>query len=130
MPTAQTCAPACMPDFRIQFKVFEGPMDLLLFLVKKQEVDICEVNLTGLATQFIEYVELMKQLDLDQAGEFIVSMESSRGEWCSLCLGSIGCLAFAGSLSWLRCQLDMGGSSVDGNQSTNRGGYFTGITFW
>ncbi len=47
-------------------------MDLLLFLVKKQEVDICEVNLTGLATQFIEYVELMKQLDLDQAGEFIV----------------------------------------------------------
>ena len=61
-----------MPDFRIQFKVFEGPMDLLLFLVKKQEVDICEVNLTGLATQFIEYVELMKQLDLDQAGEFIV----------------------------------------------------------
>ena len=72
MPTAQTCAPACMPDFRIQFKVFEGPMDLLLFLVKKQEVDICEVNLTGLATQFIEYVELMKQLDLDQAGEFIV----------------------------------------------------------
>ena len=72
MPTAQTCAPACMPDFRIQFKVFEGPMDLLLFLVKKQEVDICEVNLTGLATQLIEYVELMKQLDLDQAGEFIV----------------------------------------------------------
>ena len=72
MPTAQTCAPACMPDFRIQFKVFEGPMDLLLFLVKKQEVDICEVNLTGLATQFIEYVEVMKQLDLDQAGEFIV----------------------------------------------------------
>ena len=61
-----------MPDFRIQFKVFEGPMELLLFLVKKQEVDICEVNLTGLATQFIEYVELMKQLDLDQAGEFIV----------------------------------------------------------
>ena len=61
-----------MPDFRIQFKVFEGPMDLLLFLVKKQEVDICEVNLTGLATQFIEYVEVMKQLDLDQAGEFIV----------------------------------------------------------
>ena len=38
MPTAQTCAPARMPDFRIQFKVFEGPMDLLLFLVKKQEV--------------------------------------------------------------------------------------------
>ena len=72
MPTAQTCAPARMPDFRIQFKVFEGPMDLLLFLVKKQEVDIYEVNMTELATQYIEYVELMKQLDLDRAGEFIV----------------------------------------------------------
>ena len=72
MPTAQTCVPARMPDFRIQFKVFEGPMDLLLFLVKKQEVDIYEVNMTELATQYIEYVELMKQLDLDEAGEFIV----------------------------------------------------------
>jgi segregation and condensation protein A len=61
-----------MPDFKIQFKVFEGPMDLLLFLVKKQEVDIYEVNMTELASQFIEYVELMKQLDLEQAGEFIV----------------------------------------------------------
>jgi len=58
-----------MPDFKIQFKVFEGPMDLLLFLVKKQEVDIYEVNMTRLATQFIKYVE---QLDLEQAGEFIV----------------------------------------------------------
>ena len=61
-----------MPDFKIQFKVFEGPMDLLLFLVKKQEVDIYEVNMTRLAAQFIEYVELMKPLDLEQAGEFIV----------------------------------------------------------
>ena len=61
-----------MPDFKIQFKVFEGPMDLLLFLVKKQEVDIYEVNMSLLARQFIEYVEVMKQLDLEQAGEFIV----------------------------------------------------------
>ena len=61
-----------MPDFKIQFKVFEGPMDLLLFLVKKQEVDIYEVNMTRLATQFIEHVEMMRRLDLEQAGEFIV----------------------------------------------------------
>ena len=64
--------PVRMHDFKIQFKVFEGPMDLLLFLVKKQEVDIYEVNITRLAAQFIEYVELMKPLDLEQAGEFIV----------------------------------------------------------
>ena len=43
-----------MHDFKIQFKVFEGPMDLLLFLVKKQEVDIYEVKITRLAAQFIE----------------------------------------------------------------------------
>ena len=61
-----------MSDFKIQFKVFEGPMDLLLFLVKKQEVDIYEVNMARLAAQFIEYVEMMKRLDLEQAGEFIV----------------------------------------------------------
>ena len=45
---------ARMSHFKIQFKVFEGPMDLLLFLVKKQEVDIYEVNMTELATQFID----------------------------------------------------------------------------
>ena len=61
-----------MSHFKIQFNVFEGPMDLLLFLVKKQEVDIYEVNMTELATQFIDYVELMQRLDLELAGEFIV----------------------------------------------------------
>lgn len=61
-----------MVDYRVQFEVFEGPLDLLLYLVKKEEVDIYQVNLTKLATQFIEYVELMKELDLDIAGEFLV----------------------------------------------------------
>ena len=61
-----------MSHFKIQFNVFEGPMDLLLFLVKKQEVNIYEVNMTELATQFIDYVELMQHLDLELAGEFIV----------------------------------------------------------
>lgn len=61
-----------MADYKVQFEVFEGPLDLLLYLVKKQEVDIYEVNLTKLATQFVEYVELMRELDLDIAGEFLV----------------------------------------------------------
>ena len=61
-----------MSDFKIQFEVFEGPMDLLLFLVKKQEVDIYDVNMTELAHQFLEYLDIMKTLDLDLAGEFIV----------------------------------------------------------
>jgi segregation and condensation protein A len=61
-----------MVEYKVQFTVFEGPLDLLLYLVKKEEVDIYQVNLTRLATQFIEYVELMKELDLDLAGEFLV----------------------------------------------------------
>jgi len=61
-----------MAEYKVQFEVFEGPLDLLLHLVRKQEVDIYQVNLTRLATQFIEYVDLMRQLDLDIAGEFLV----------------------------------------------------------
>ena len=61
-----------MPEYRVQFEVFEGPLDLLLHLVKKQEVDIYDVNLTQLATEFIAYVDVMRELDLELAGEFLV----------------------------------------------------------
>jgi segregation and condensation protein A len=61
-----------MTDYKVKFEVFEGPLDLLLYLIKKEEVDIYDVNLTQLATQFIEYIELMRLLDLDIAGEFLV----------------------------------------------------------
>jgi len=59
-------------DYNVKFEVFEGPLDLLLYLIKKEEVDIYEVNLTKLATQFLEYLDLMRMLDLDIAGEFLV----------------------------------------------------------
>ena len=61
-----------MAEYKVQFEVFEGPLDLLLYLIKKEEVDIYEVNLTRLATQFIEYVDLMRQFDLEVVGEFLV----------------------------------------------------------
>ena len=47
-------------------------MDLLLYLVKKEEVDIYEVNLTKIAREFIEYVDLMREFDIEIAGEFLV----------------------------------------------------------
>ncbi|MGV3773098.1 MAG: segregation and condensation protein A [Verrucomicrobiales bacterium] len=59
-------------EHKIQLDVFEGPLDLLLYLVRKEEVDIYEVNLTKIATQFVEYVEMMREFDLDVAGEFLV----------------------------------------------------------
>jgi len=61
-----------MSDYKVKFEVFEGPLDLLLYLIKKEEVDIYEVNLTSLATQFIDYIETMRLLDLEIAGEFLV----------------------------------------------------------
>jgi len=61
-----------MAEYKVKFEVFEGPLDLLLYLIKKEEVDIYEVNLTTLATQFIEYIEMMREFDLEIAGEFLV----------------------------------------------------------
>src|SRR5215469_8724952 len=61
-----------MAEYKVKFEVFEGPLDLLLYLIKKEEVDIYQVNLTRLATQYIEYIETMRLLDLEIAGEFLV----------------------------------------------------------
>ncbi|EEF57538.1 segregation and condensation protein A [Pedosphaera parvula] len=61
-----------MAEYKVKFEVFEGPLDLLLYLIRKEEVDIYDVNLTQLATQFIEYIEVMRLLDLEIAGEFLV----------------------------------------------------------
>ena len=63
---------AVMAEYKVKFEVFEGPMDLLLYLVKREEVDIYEVNLTKIAREFIEYVDLMREFDIEIAGEFLV----------------------------------------------------------
>src|SRR5581483_3634858 len=72
LPVPAWCVPARMADYKVKFEVFEGPLDLLLYLIKKEEVDIYDVNLTSLATQFIRYIEVMRLLDLEIAGEFLV----------------------------------------------------------
>lgn len=62
-----------MSEYKIQFEVFEGPLDLLLYLIRKRgEVDIYDVDLSQIATQFLEYLEVMRQMDLEIAGEFLV----------------------------------------------------------
>jgi segregation and condensation protein A len=61
-----------MSDYKVQFEVFEGPLDLLLYLIRKAEVDIYQVDLTRIATEFVAYLELMRELDLEVAGEFLV----------------------------------------------------------
>jgi segregation and condensation protein A len=61
-----------MSDYQVRFEVFEGPLDLLLHLIRKEEVDIYQVNLTKIATEFVAHLDVMRELDLDIAGEFLV----------------------------------------------------------
>src|SRR5262245_31053961 len=61
-----------MSEYKVKFEVFEGTLDFLLYIIKEEEVDIYSVNLTKLATQFIEYIEMMREFDLEVAGEFLV----------------------------------------------------------
>src|SRR5580692_2645072 len=72
VPGAAARETADMAEYKVKFEVFEGPLDLLLYLIKKEEVDIYDVNLTDLATQFIAYIDVMRMLDMDVAGEFLV----------------------------------------------------------
>jgi len=57
---------------RIKLDIFEGPLDLLLYLIKKNDLDICNISISDVTEQYIEYIELMKMLDLDIVGEFLV----------------------------------------------------------
>ena len=59
-------------DYKVRLDIFEGPLDLLLYLVKQQEVDIYEVSLERITQQYLEFIEAFKALDLEIAGEFLV----------------------------------------------------------
>ena len=59
-------------DYRIKLQVFEGPLDLLLFLIRKNELDIYDIPIESVTKQYIEALHTMQQLDLDVAGEFFV----------------------------------------------------------
>ena len=61
-----------MHDYRVQLDSFCGPMDLLLYLVRKHEVDITNIPIAELASQYSRYVRLIEQIDPDSAAEFIV----------------------------------------------------------
>lgn len=59
-------------DYKVMLEVFEGPLDLLLYLIKKDEVDIYDIPIGRITDQYMEYLNLMKVLDLNIAGDFIV----------------------------------------------------------
>ncbi len=59
-------------DYRIKLQVFEGPLDLLLFLIRKNELDIYDIPIESVTRQYIDALHTMQQLDLEVAGDFFV----------------------------------------------------------
>ena len=59
-------------SYKVQLEVFEGPLDLLLYLIKEEELNIYDIPITRITGQYLEYLNLMEMLDLDIAGEFLV----------------------------------------------------------
>jgi segregation and condensation protein A len=57
---------------RIQLPLFEGPLDLLLYLIRRDRIDIHDIPIAPITRRYMEYLELMKELNLDVAGEFMV----------------------------------------------------------
>lgn len=59
-------------SYKIKLEIFEGPLDLLLYLVKKDHLNIYDIPIAQVAQQYLKYIELMRLLDLNIAGEFLV----------------------------------------------------------
>lgn len=57
--------------YKIKLPIFEGPFDLLLYLIRKNEIDIYDIPISQITREYLEYLNLMQMLDLEIAGEFI-----------------------------------------------------------
>ena len=66
--------PIVRPRASVTFKLprFEGPLDLLLHLIKRDEMDIYDIPIAHITAQYLQYIEIMRMLDLDVAGDFLV----------------------------------------------------------
>ncbi len=59
-------------EYKVKLEVFEGPLDLLLYLIKKDEIDIYDIPIEHITKQYLQYMDMFKILDLDVAGDFVV----------------------------------------------------------
>ncbi len=59
-------------DYKIKLDVFEGPLDLLLYLIKRDELNIYDIPISKITEQYLDYLDMMKLLDLDVVGDFLV----------------------------------------------------------
>ena len=61
-----------MSDYRVNLEVFSGPLDLLLYLVRKEEVDIYDIPIAKITAEYIHYIEILKMLNMELAGDFLI----------------------------------------------------------
>ncbi|MEW6187271.1 MAG: segregation/condensation protein A [Thermodesulfobacteriota bacterium] len=59
-------------DYNVKLDIFEGPLDLLIHLIRKNEMDIYDIPIAVITEQYLEYLELMKELNINIAGNFLV----------------------------------------------------------
>lgn len=59
-------------DYRVDLAVFHGPLDLLLYLIRKEEVDIYDIPVAKVTRQYLKYIDMMQVLNLEVAGEFVL----------------------------------------------------------
>ena len=65
-----------MADYRVQLDLFTGPLDLLLYLVRRNEVDLVQLPIAKITGQFLQFLDVLEFLDLDLVGDFIVMASS------------------------------------------------------
>lgn len=59
-------------DYTVKLEIFEGPLDLLLYLIRKNDLDIYDIPISQITAEYLQYVEVMKMLNLDAVGDFLV----------------------------------------------------------
>jgi len=59
-------------DYQVDLQVFRGPLDLLLYLVKRNEVDVFDIPIARIAEQFLRYLEVLQVIDVERAGDFLI----------------------------------------------------------
>jgi segregation and condensation protein A len=72
MPTVESGFESSPDAYSVELEAFQGPLDLLIHLIKKNEVNIYDIPIALITAQYLSYIELMEQLDLDVAGDFLV----------------------------------------------------------
>jgi len=60
-------------DYQVDLATFRGPLDLLLYLVKRNEVDVCDIPIAKITEQFLEYLQVLEFIDVESAGDFLVT---------------------------------------------------------